>query len=461
MNSASPFCKIQGNSETVTVIGGGLAGVEAAWQLANRGVPVRLCEMRPDRSSPAHSTDRLAELVCSNSLGADAPACPAGILKQELRMLNSLIIRSAYTARVPAGKALAVDRDEFSALISQDIERHENIELIRGEITDIPEGPSIIATGPLSDGDIASRIVDIVGENYLAFFDASAPIVTLDSVDMGRAYRANRYDSEDGDYINCPMDRERYTAFHSALISAERATLSKFDVRPSYFEGCLPIEVMAERGVDTMRFGPMRPVGLSDPSTGREPYALVQLRRDNADGTLYNLVGFQTNLKWPEQERVFRMIPALEHAEFARMGVMHRNSFVCAPRVLDEYMRPLKNGEVFRRNLFLAGQITGVEGYTESAASGAAVALFMSAALRGREMPSFPEATAIGSLLRYLKNAEPKSFQPMNVNLGIFPPLPQTHQIGAKRKKLPKGERSRLHCERSRNEMEIFLKNGF
>ncbi|MDR1471807.1 MAG: methylenetetrahydrofolate--tRNA-(uracil(54)-C(5))-methyltransferase (FADH(2)-oxidizing) TrmFO [Synergistaceae bacterium] len=440
--------------EPVTIVGGGLAGSEAAWQLATRGVRVRLCEMRPGKSSPAHSTGRLAELVCSNSLGAAAPTSPAGILKQELSMLDSLIIRAARASEVPAGRALAVDRDEFSSLVSGEIERHENIELIRAEITDIPEGPAIIATGPLSEGDIASRVAEIVGERFMSFFDASAPIVTLDSIDMGRAYRANRYGSEEGDYINCPMDRERYREFQIALAGAERAKLSDFDARPPYFEGCLPIEVMAERGADTMRFGPMRPVGLDDPSTGREPYALVQLRRDNAEGTLYNMVGFQTNLKWPEQERVFRMIPALERAEFARMGVMHRNSFVRAPRVLDWYMRPRRGSGAYRSDLFLAGQITGVEGYTESAASGAAVALFMYALLKNTEMRPFPDATAIGSLLRYLRSAEPKSFQPMNVNLGIFPPLPQG---SAKRKKLPKGERSLLYGERSRRAMEEFL----
>jgi methylenetetrahydrofolate--tRNA-(uracil-5-)-methyltransferase len=438
----------------VTVIGGGLAGTEAAWQLARRGVRARLVEMRPARASPAHSTGDLAELVCSNSLGADSPSSPAGILKQELRMLDSVIMRCADASRIPAGKALAVDRCLFSRLVTETIEGNADIEIIREEAVDIPSGPAIIAAGPLMAGDLAGEMTNIVGEGCLSFFDAAAPIVTRKSVDMSRAYRANRYgEIGEGDYINCPMDEALYSAFHAALVSAERAPRSELDSGPRYFESCLPIEVMAERGVDTMRFGPMRPVGLKDPATGRAPYAVVQLRRDNAEDTLYNMVGFQTNLKWPEQDRVFRMIPALGSAEFARRGVMHRNSFVCAPRVLDPYLRPLKNGALYRPDLFLSGQITGVEGYVESTAMGAAAALYMCAVIAGGEPPEFPGPTAIGSLAGYLRNAEPSSFQPMNVNLGIFPAI-ESHARG---KKLTKPERCQLYAERSREEMEKFL----
>jgi methylenetetrahydrofolate--tRNA-(uracil-5-)-methyltransferase len=293
----------------------------------------------------------------------------------------------------------------------------------------------------------------MLGEEYLSFYDAAAPSVSMESVDMSRTYRADRYGKGDGDYVNCPMDRERYEAFHSALVSAERTPIRDFETRAGYFEGCLPIEVMAERGVDTMRYGPMRPVGLPDPATGREPYAVLQLRRDNADGTLRNLVGFQTNLRWPEQDRVFRMIPALENAEFVRKGVMHRNSFVRAPKALDGYLRPARCGVTIRPDLFLAGQITGVEGYVESAAMGLAAAVFMRAVLDRRDLPRFPETTAIGSLLRYLKEAEPSTFQPMNVNLGIFPKLETP-----KGKKFSKPERCALYAERSRLDMERFLR---
>ncbi|MDR3279711.1 MAG: methylenetetrahydrofolate--tRNA-(uracil(54)-C(5))-methyltransferase (FADH(2)-oxidizing) TrmFO, partial [Synergistaceae bacterium] len=393
------------SDEAVTVIGGGLAGCEAAYRLARSGIRVRLYEMRPRKSTPAHMTGGLAELVCSNSLGADLPSSPAGILKQELRMMGSLVLECANMARVPAGKALAVDREKFSALVGEAVEKAPNMEVIHEEAESIPETPAIIAAGPLMEGKIAFELREMVGVGYLSFFDAAAPIATLDSVDMSRAYRADRYGAGDGDYINCPMDRERYEAFHEALIGAERALVHEFDERPMYFEGCLPIEVIASRGVDTMRFGPMRPVGLPDPATGHEPYAVVQLRRDNAEGTLYNLVGFQTNLKWPEQDRVFRMIPALENAEFSRRGVMHRNSFVCAPRALDGYLRPARDGRAIRPDLFLAGQITGVEGYVESAAMGLVSAIYMTAALSNSPMPEFPDTTAIGSLLRYLRNA--------------------------------------------------------
>lgn len=449
----------------VTVVGGGLAGSEAAWILAELGFQVDLYEMRPRRSSPAHATDDLAELVCSNSLGADRAESPAGILKEELRRLGSLILRCAERTRVPAGRALAVDREGFAQLVTSEISAHPNIRLVREELTEIPDGPCILATGPLMSGGIAASIRELVGEEYLSFFDAAAPIVTLESVDENASFRASRYGQGD-DYVNCPLDEEEYAAFHRALTEAERAPLHEADVwgsvqederaaKKRYFEGCLPVEVMGERGFDTLRFGPMRPVGLPDPRTGREPYALVQLRRDNAEGTLYNLVGFQTNLRWGEQERVFRLIPALRGAEFVRKGVMHRNAFVCAPRVLDEFLRPKREGCAVREDLFLAGQITGVEGYVESTASGLVAALNLAAVLNGRtELPAWPDVTAIGSLLRYLQTAEPDSFQPMNVNLGIFPPLPP--QPG-KKKKLPKPERSRLFAERSREALETFL----
>ena len=462
-------------NEPLTVIGGGLAGSEAAWQLASRGIPVRLCEMRPGKKSPAHRTGELAELVCSNSLGADRPTSPAGILKAELRRLGSLIMKCAEQARIPAGGALAVDGKIFSGLVTAAITDNPNIELIRQEAIAVPEGPAIIATGPLMSGGIAEAIKNIVCEDYLSFFDAAAPIATLDSVDLAKSYRAGRYGQSE-DYINCPMDKERYEAFHSALVSAERAMQhplagtgdeGKKKQKGKYFEGCLPIEVIAERGIDTLRYGPMRPVGLPDPATGKEPYAVVQLRRDNAEGTLYNLVGFQTNLKWPEQDRVFRMIPALENAEFVRKGVMHENAFVCAPRVLDRYMRPKRQGALYREDLFLAGQITGVEGYVESVASGLSAAICMYAVITGNAMPEWPDETAIGSLMRYLRTSAPESFQPMNVNLGIFPPL-DAEDIGnfkkikeprgdGKRKKITKQERSLMFAERSMNALEKFL----
>ncbi|MDL2264257.1 methylenetetrahydrofolate--tRNA-(uracil(54)-C(5))-methyltransferase (FADH(2)-oxidizing) TrmFO [Synergistaceae bacterium OttesenSCG-928-I11] len=454
----------------VAVIGAGLAGSEAAYQLAKRGVHVDLYEMRPEKKSPAHATGDFAELVCSNSLGADRATSPAGILKQELRALDSLVIRCATEARVPAGGALAVDRAHFSALVTKEIEDNPRIAVVRTEVRDFFDVPTIVAAGPLLAGALAERLKEAVGHDYLSFFDAAAPIVAIDSVDMAHAYRAGRYGQAD-DYVNCPMNREEYEAFVAALVAAERVPLHEVDFRgetepenpnetrrernKKFFEGCLPVEVMADRGIDTLRYGPMRPIGLPDPRTGREPYAVLQLRRDNAEGTLYNMVGFQTNLKWPEQERVFRMIPALRDAEFVRKGVMHRNTFVCAPLVLDYFLRPRREGGVFRPDLFLAGQITGVEGYVESTACGLVAALNAYALLCGEEMPVWPRETAIGSLLHYLQNAEPASFQPMNVNLGIFPPLegPAT----GKRKKLSKPERSQAYADRSEAAMAYFM----
>lgn len=459
------------NSAKAAVIGAGLAGSEAAYQLAGRGICVDLYEMRPEKKSPAHATGGFAELVCSNSLGADRPTSPAGILKQELRALDSLVMRCASAARVPAGGALAVDRARFSELVTNEIKANPRVTVIRTEARDFfdvfPASPvpTIVAAGPLLGGALAEKLRETVGREYLSFFDAAAPIVAVGTVDMQRAYRAGRYGQAD-DYINCPMNREEYGAFVTALTAAERVPLHEVDFRGEtppesgdetrrernrkFFEGCLPVEVMADRGADTLRYGPMRPVGLPDPRTGREPYAVLQLRRDNAEGTLYNMVGFQTNLKWPEQERVFRMIPALRGAEFVRKGVMHRNTFVCAPAVLDYFLRP-KSG---RPDLFLAGQITGVEGYVESAACGLAAALNVCALIRGLEMPVWPRETAIGSLLHYLHTAEPDSFQPMNVNLGIFPPL---EQPAGKRKKMSKPERSQAYADRSAAAMEQFM----
>ncbi|MDO5562971.1 MAG: methylenetetrahydrofolate--tRNA-(uracil(54)-C(5))-methyltransferase (FADH(2)-oxidizing) TrmFO [Synergistaceae bacterium] len=404
--------------DPISVIGGGLSGSEAAWQLASRGVPVRLYEMRPDKMTPAHTSSMLGELVCSNSFGGDQNTTPAGILKYELRRFNSLIMSCADESKVPAGNALAVDRELFARAISSKIETNPLIEVIREEVTDIPSGPAIIATGPLTSSALAEDLKTLTGNEFLSFYDAVAPIVALDSIDMRYAFRGNRYQTN-SDYINCPMDEETYHVFWSELVGAETAERHEFEEDMRHFEGCLPVEVIAKRGEQTLLFGPMRPVGLSSSSDGQSYYSIVQLRQDNSEGTLYNIVGFQTNLKWGEQERVFRLIPALRNAEFVRKGVMHRNMFVCAPKVLDECLR-IKGKE----KLFLAGQISGVEGYLESTAMGLASALFMYASLVGLDMPRFPIDTAIGALINYLNTAMPETFQPMNVNLGIFPKLP-------------------------------------
>ncbi len=432
-------------SETVIVIGGGLAGSEAAWQLAWRGFKVRLYEMRPKSNTPAHNTPFLGELVCSNSLGGEKPTTPAGILKSELKLLNSLIMECAQKSRVPAGNALAVDRDVFARLVDSSVSSHPNIEVIKEEVTELPEGPAIIATGPLTSGSFAENLKKLVGDDLLYFYDAVAPIVTLESVDPKFSFRGNRY-GESGDYINCPMDEETYLAFWNALVNAETAPRHDFENEEArHFGGCLPVEVIAKRGEKTLLFGPLRPVGFTDGKDGREYCAVVQLRQDNEEGTLYNIVGFQTNLKWGEQERVFRMIPALRNAEFVRKGVMHRNLFICAPSVLDGYLRPKG-----REDIFLAGQMTGVEGYVESTAMGLASAIFMTALIRGLPMPEFPKTTAIGSLLNYLKTAMPKTFQPMNVNLGIFPKLE-----GKKIKK--RTERCEAYHERAIDAMAAFI----
>ena len=428
---------------SVTVVGGGLAGCEAAWRLANDGWSVDLFEMRPVRTSPAHRTDRLAELVCSNSLGALEPTSPAGILKEELRLLGSLILGCAEKASLPAGKALAVDRDLLASLVTTAIESHPSIAVHREEICALPEEPCIIATGPLSSEAMTAALAEAAGGDYLYFFDAVAPVVTLDSIDQSVVYRAGRY-GQQADYLNCPMTEEQYRTFYAALADAERVIPHSFE-DPGYFEGCLPIEVIASRGPETMRFGPLRPVGLPDPRTGREPFAVVQLRQDNREGTLFNLVGFQTSLRWGEQDRVFRLIPGLERAEFARYGVMHRNVYVNAPKVLDPRLR-IRGREA----LFLAGQITGVEGYLESAAMGIVAAVNCSL-LRGspERLPEWPRESVIGSLLHYLMNAEPSRFQPMNANLGILPPV--------EGRRLSRPEKCRAASERAIASLRLFL----
>ena len=428
---------------SVTVVGGGLAGCEAAWRLANDGWSVDLFEMRPVRTSPAHRTDRLAELVCSNSLGALEPTSPAGILKEELRLLGSLILGCAEKASLPAGKALAVDRDLLASLVTTAIESHPSIAVHREEICALPEEPCIIATGPLSSEAMTAALAEAAGGDYLYFFDAVAPVVTLDSIDQSVVYRAGRY-GQQADYLNCPMTEEQYRTFYAALADAERVIPHSFE-DPGYFEGCLPIEVIASRGPETMRFGPLRPVGLPDPRTGREPFAVVQLRQDNREGTLFNLVGFQTSLRWGEQDRVFRLIPGLERAEFARYGVMHRNVYVNAPKVHDPRLR-IRG----RDALFLAGQITGVEGYLESAAMGIVAAVNCSL-LRGspERLPEWPRESVIGSLLHYLMNAEPSRFQPMNANLGILPPV--------EGRRLSRPEKCRAASERAIASLRLFL----
>ena len=404
--------------ERVTVLGAGLAGSECAWQLAKRGIPVRLIEMKPLKMSPAHHSADFAELVCSNSLRSDELTNAVGLLKEEMRRLGSLIMESADRNRVAAGGALAVDREGFSRTITQSLESCPNIEIIHAEADRIPDGEVVIATGPLSSDVIAERIAELCPESDLHFYDAVAPIVTLESVDMESAFFASRYDKGTADYVNCPMDRDEYLAFVSELVSAKEAEVHGFD-DAGVFEGCMPVEVMARRGVDTLRYGPLKPVGLRDPRTGRENYAVVQLRQDNADGTLYNLVGFQTHLTWGEQKRVFSMIPALRNAEFVRYGVMHRNTYLNSPQLLDRYYRLRSDPRIS-----FAGQMTGVEGYIESAASGLAAGICTAFALAGKTEPDFTRRTAVGALAHYIaEGPETGAFQPMNINFGIMEPL--------------------------------------
>lgn len=413
--------------DKITVLGAGLAGSECAWQLAKRGLPVRLVEMKPAKMTPAHSSPYFAELVCSNSLRSDELTNAVGLLKEEMRRMGSLIMESADKNRVAAGGALAVDREGFAKYITERLSACENIELVRAEATEIPEGETVIATGPLSSDAITERIAALCPESDLHFYDAVAPIVTLESVDMDSAFFASRYDKGTADYVNCPMEKDEYLAFVNELVSAKEAEVHGFD-DAGVFEGCMPVEVMARRGVDTLRYGPLKPVGLKDPRTGRESYAVVQLRRDNADGTLYNLVGFQTHLTWGEQRRVFSMIPALKNAEFVRYGVMHRNTYLNSPKLLDRYYR-LRG----RENLSFAGQMTGVEGYVESAASGMLVGIETAARVLGLPAVDFPQETAIGALGLYISGGSVGDFQPMNINFGIISPL--GYRVKGKRNK--------------------------
>ena len=404
---------------SVKVIGAGLAGCEAAWQLARRGFAVTLYEMKPKKHSPAHHADTFAELVCSNSLRGDRLENAVGLLKEELRRCGSLILACAEETRVEAGGCLAVDRQGFSDLVTEKIKNHPNITVIAQEVTQVPEGPVIIATGPLTSDGMSEAIGKYFGESYLHFFDAAAPLVTADSIDMTKAWWQSRYDRGTPDYINCAMNKEEYEAFLHELINAEEAEVHGFEDK-RVFEGCMPVEVMGRRGYDTLRFGPLKPVGLTDPATGKEPYAVVQLRQDNAAKSVFNLVGFQTHLKFGEQKRVFSMIPALQNAEFVRYGVMHQNTFLQSPRLLDRYYADRRNPLVA-----FAGQMTGVEGYVESTASGYLAAVAMAARLKSETPPDFPKETAIGALGLYISDSRVEDFQPMNINFSLISPLEQ------------------------------------
>jgi methylenetetrahydrofolate--tRNA-(uracil-5-)-methyltransferase len=449
----------------LSVIGGGLAGTEAAWQAAERDIDVTLYEMRPQRNTPAHVTDQLAELICSNSLGSNLPDRASGLLKAELRLLNSLIMRAADETAVPAGGALAVDRDRFAQRVTEHIAQHPRIELRREEVKAIPQGPCIIASGPLTADDLANDIARLTGQQHLYFYDAIAPIVEADTIDLTIAFRQSRYEKSvgaglapaqrveasptptaglalEGDYLNCPFTKEEYNTFIDALVTAERIDLRDFEREDAkFFEGCLPIEVLARRGREALAFGPMKPIGLHDPRTGKRPYAVVQLRQDNLAGTLYNIVGFQTNLKWPEQKRVFRLIPSLANAEFMRYGMMHRNTFINSPMLLHPTMQFRA-----RADLFFAGQITGVEGYIGNAASGLVAGLNAARLLRGEELIEFPSTTMLGALCHYVTHADLQDFQPMKANYGILPPLEKNSPRG-------KRDRYRAFSERALDEM--------
>ena len=407
------------SDKKVTVIGGGLAGVEAANQLAKRGIKVTLYEMKPVKYSPAHKNENLAELVCSNSLKAERVGSAAGLLKEEMRRFGSVCLEAADKAKVPAGGALAVDRDIFSSLITESILCNENITVVREEVTEIPEGTVIIAAGPLVSDTLAEKIGKLLGKDFLSFYDAAAPIVTADSIDMESAFTQSRYDrGGEADYINCPLNKEEYEAFYEAIINAESAELHSFDKKKDVYEGCMPIEVLASRGKDTMRYGPLKPVGLQNPKTGHRPWANLQLRKENAEGTMYNLVGFQTNLKFPEQKRVFSMFPALKNAEFVRYGVMHRNTFINSPALLNDDFSLKKNGRIY-----FAGQISGVEGYMESASSGILAGYNAAQKILGKEKLVLPEITMMGALTKYISDVTVKNFQPMGAAFGIVPPL--------------------------------------
>jgi methylenetetrahydrofolate--tRNA-(uracil-5-)-methyltransferase len=415
-------------SEYINIIGAGLAGCEAAWQVAKRGIKVKLFEMKPKAFTPAHHSVTFAELVCSNSLRSDQLENAVGLLKEEMRMLGSIIMKCADATRVPAGGALAVDRQKFSQLVTEYIKNNENITVICEEVKELPnDGIVIAATGPLTSDALSRHIASLIGKRYLYFYDAAAPIVAFESIDMTKAFRAARYGRGTDDYINCPMSKEQYDIFWNELINAELAESKEFE-KEVLFEGCMPIESMAKRGYDTMRYGPLKPVGLVDPATGKEPYAVVQLRQDNSEGSLYNIVGFQTHLKWPEQKRVFGLIPGLEKAKFMRYGVMHRNTFINSPGILDSSYRLKAN-----HNIYFAGQITGVEGYVESASSGLVAGINAAMAYMNRDAAVFPSTTAIGALSNYISDYSVKVFQPMNVNFGLMPGL--NKKIKDKRKK--------------------------
>ncbi len=428
--------------EEVIVIGAGLAGSEAAWQLAKRGVRVILYEMRPQKLTPAHKTGFFAELVCSNSLRSKDLTNALGLLKEELRRLDSIIMESADINQIPGGKALVVDRERFAKYVTEKLKHHLNIRFVCEEMTEIPtDRVVIVATGPLTSDPLAMSLAKLISEPFLHFYDAISPIVYAESIDWGKVFIADRYGEEEGAYVNCPLTKEEYERFVQELLSAEKVPLHPFE-EPKYFEGCLPIEVMAERGIDTLRYGPMKPKGLIDPRTGKEPYAVVQLRPENTERTLYNMVGFQTKLKYHEQERVFRLIPGLEKAEFARYGSIHRNTFVNAPKVLTSYLQLKKYP-----NVFLAGQITGVEGYVESTAMGLVAGINAYRLIKGKDLVIPPPETAIGSLVHYLQFANPKHFQPMNVNWGLFPEIPG-------KRKIKKEEKVRALVERALKALE-------
>lgn len=403
---------------TINVVGAGLAGSEAAWQIAKRGIKVRLFEMRPVKQTPAHHTDKFAELVCSNSLRANTLTNAVGVLKEEMRKLESVIIASADACSVPAGGALAVDRHEFAAKVTEMVKNHSNVTVIQEEVTQIPDGPTVIATGPLTSPALSIKLNELTGEDYLYFYDAAAPILEKESINMEKVYLKSRYDKGEAAYLNCPMTEEEFNRFYEALIAAETVPLKEFE-KEIFFEGCMPIEVMAKRGKKTMLFGPMKPVGLEDPRTGKRPFAVVQLRQDDAAGTLFNIVGFQTHLKWGAQKEVIQLIPGLENAEIIRYGVMHRNTFINSPKVLKATYQ-FRN----RDDLFFAGQMTGVEGYVESAASGLIAGINAARLVLGEELLEFPAETAIGSMAKYITTASPDHFQPMNANFGLFPDLP-------------------------------------
>jgi methylenetetrahydrofolate--tRNA-(uracil-5-)-methyltransferase len=429
----------------VNVIGAGLAGSEAAWQIASRGIKVKLYEMRPVRQTPAHHTEKFAELVCSNSLRANTLTNAVGVLKEEMRKLNSVIISSADDCAVPAGGALAVDRHEFAGLVTERVKNHPNVEVITEEVTEIPEGPTIIATGPLTSDNLSKALNSLTGEEYLYFYDAAAPIIEVDSINMDKVYLKSRYDKGEAAYLNCPMTEEEFDRFYEALITSETVPLKEFE-KEIFFEGCMPVEVMAKRGKKTLLFGPMKPVGLEDPKTGKIPYAVVQLRQDNSAGTLYNIVGFQTHLKWGPQKELIQLIPGLENAEVVRYGVMHRNTFLNSPKLLKDTYQ-LKE----RDNLFFAGQMTGVEGYVESAASGLIAGINAAKLVKGEELAVFPRETAIGSMAYYITTANPDNFQPMNANFGLMPPLEKRIKN--------KQERNTAIAERALETIQNFITN--